>query len=305
MTAQQWTQPNYPEVPTGATASEPVNAIGSARLAVLGDPIEHSKSPQLHMAAYRGLGLDWEYFRWQVPAGGLSAALSNRQQGWRGVSVTAPLKSEALTFSVKQDDFATQTGAVNTLVFDALSPQAQALGFNTDVYGIIEAFAEAGCTRVTTAQIIGSGDTAASAAVAAIAMGAAKIELAARRPQAAAQLAESIASRTQDAAQFTIVPLADWQPHSDIVIDTVPGGAPVTVEPQTATPMFMLSAAYDPWPTPFAGSLQQLGVRVISGEAMLLHQAVYQVRLFTGRAVDEPLPNESEIITAMRSALGQ
>lgn len=308
MSKQQWPDSNFPAVPTGATTSEPTGAVGSARLAVLGDPILHSKSPQLHMAAYRALGLDWEYFRWQVPAGNLNEALSTRGQGWRGVSVTAPLKSEALSFAVHQDAFATQTAAVNTLVFDALDPNACARGFNTDVYGIIEAFSEVGCDRVSTAQIIGSGDTAASAAVAAIAMGATHIEIAARRPEAAKTLAESLASRTTESVEFTAVPLStgsrnDWQPHSDIIIDTVPGGVPISVASLAHDATTVLSAAYDPWPTQFAASMQRLGAQVISGEAMLLHQAVYQVRLFTGRAVDEALPNESAVVAAMRAEL--
>ena len=62
------------------------------RLAVWGDPIGHSRSPELHAAAYAVLGLDWEYGRRQVGAEGFNDAVEALDDTWRGLSLTMPLK---------------------------------------------------------------------------------------------------------------------------------------------------------------------------------------------------------------------
>ena len=71
-------------------ASEP------RRLAVLGSPIAHSKSPGLHRAAYRTLGLDWEYSAVEVDGSNLAAFLDSRDESWRGLSLTMPLKHDVI-----------------------------------------------------------------------------------------------------------------------------------------------------------------------------------------------------------------
>ena len=71
------------------------------RCAVLGDPIAHSLSPVLHRAAYADRGLDWTYDAVRVPAGGLPAFLAGLDDGWRGLSLTMPLKREVLALGAR------------------------------------------------------------------------------------------------------------------------------------------------------------------------------------------------------------
>ncbi len=66
------------------------------RCAVLGDPIEHSLSPVLHRAGYAATGLAWEYDACRVPSVGLREFLAGLGDDWRGLSLTMPLKREAL-----------------------------------------------------------------------------------------------------------------------------------------------------------------------------------------------------------------
>lgn len=290
----------YPELPEGFTDGEPPRGIGTQRLAVLGDPVGHSRSPQLHLAAYRALGRRWEYSRWRIPAGQLAAQLGARGQGWRGLSVTAPLKAEALAFASEVSEDARRSGAVNTLVFDSLEPGAAARGFNTDIPGIVLAFAERGLTRLDgVAHVLGAGETAASVAIAAQRLGAGRVEIYARRPERAAALAERLG------AGVTGHDLREWRirPGTALVGDTIPGGyAPAadTGDPDTAV---LLAAAYDPWPTPLAARWQAAAAPIVTGLDMLLHQGVLQVRLFGGNTIDEPVPNEREVVAAMRAAL--
>ena len=107
-----------------------------SRLAVLGSPIAHSQSPALHAAAYAALGLDWSYERHEVDEAGLDAFLDDRSAGWRGLSLTMPLKARALRPRRRaRQRSPTQTGAVNTLAF-ARRRHART-GFNTDVAGLV------------------------------------------------------------------------------------------------------------------------------------------------------------------------
>src|SRR5690606_23181963 len=86
------------------------------RLEVWGDPIAHSRSPQLHAAAYAVLGLDWEYGRRRVPEAAFDAELASLDGSWRGLSLTMPLKEAARRATDAVDDAARLTGAVNTLL---------------------------------------------------------------------------------------------------------------------------------------------------------------------------------------------
>ena len=103
------------------------------RLAVWGDPIAHSRSPQLHAAAYRVLGLDWRYERRQVSESAFAAELAGLSAEWRGLSLTMPLKGAAHRAAAWRDRRSELTGAVNTLLLTGDGPR----GFNTDVGGIV------------------------------------------------------------------------------------------------------------------------------------------------------------------------
>jgi shikimate dehydrogenase len=215
--------------------------------------------------------------------------------------VTAPLKAEALAFASEVSPDARRSGAVNTLVFDSLEPGAPARGENTDIPGIVRAFGERGLERIEgVAQVLGAGETAASVAIAAQRLGASRVEIFARRPDRAEALADRLGT---DVAGR---PLADWRPGADtaFVGDTVPGGYAPTADPgPVPAAAALLSAAYHPWPTPLAELWLGAEAPVVTGLDMLLHQAVLQVRLFGGSAIDEPLPNEADVVEAMRAAL--
>src|SRR4051812_24988567 len=87
------------------------------RAAVLGSPIAHSRSPQLHLAAYQALGLsDWTYERIECTAAELPTLVSGFGPEWVGVSVTMPGKFAALQFAAERTARAELVGSANTLV---------------------------------------------------------------------------------------------------------------------------------------------------------------------------------------------
>ncbi|KAF2411857.1 shikimate dehydrogenase, partial [Microbacterium sp. B35-04] len=131
----------------------------ATRLEVWGDPIAHSRSPQLHAAAYEVLGLDWSYGLRRVDEASFAAEFADLDDSWRGLSLTMPLKGVAFAAASTHDRRAELTGAVNTLLLDL----AGARGFNTDVGGIVRALADDDITDVARARIVGAGATATSA----------------------------------------------------------------------------------------------------------------------------------------------
>ncbi|NJI59298.1 shikimate dehydrogenase [Microbacterium oxydans] len=266
------------------------------RLAVWGDPIAHSKSPDLHAAAYRVLGVDWQYGRRQVTAPAFADALAELDDSWRGLSLTMPLKEEAFRAAATKDAHAELTGAVNTLLLgDAPA------GFNTDVGGIVDALAEAGVTEAGTVRILGAGATAASALVAAMELGATRVFVHARRPERAAGL---VALGAHIGVLVETQPLDVKPSRADLTIATLPSGTALPADTSTALAESggaLFDAAYAPWPSALAAGWGDGAV--ISGLGMLLHQAVRQIRVFHHGDPRTELPDEDSVVAAMRAAL--
>lgn len=296
----------------------------SARLAVLGSPIAHSKSPALHRAAYDVLGLDWEYEAFDVTSDGLAAFIGSRDASWRGLSLTMPLKQMVLPLLASTDDVATRTGAANTVLFDrgaavpaegslrggtgdgdAASDRAVLRGFNTDVAGIVRALHAAGVTSVRFAHVLGGGATAGSAIAAAAQLGAERVLVSVRSVERSLWL-EPLAHQLGLVIQFRALRIADRTVDvPDLVVSTLPGGADpgVLFTDSTRRRATLLDVAYDPWPSALARSWQEVGGSVVSGLAMLVHQALLQVRIFTAGDPFAPLPGEPEVLAAMLAAV--
>src|SRR6201999_3916703 len=131
------------------------------KAAVLGSPIAHSRSPQLHLAAYRALGLDeWTYDRIECGAEELPGVVGGFGPEWVGVSVTMPGKFAALRFADEHTETAAQGGCANPLV----RPPAGWRADNTDIDGVSGALASIGGASGR-ALVCGSGGTAPAAVV--------------------------------------------------------------------------------------------------------------------------------------------
>ena len=277
------------------------------RLAVLGSPIAHSKSPALHRAAYQVLGLDWRYEAVEVTGATLASFIDSRDETWRGLSLTMPLKRDVLALVRSTDDTASLTGAANTLLFDRTGGGLALRGFNTDVYGVAEAFREAGVDTLDRVQILGAGATAASVLVAVRSLGAQNALVSVRTPSKAAELVA-----LGEAIGVTVTVRAFDEPEEahdpyDAVISTIPGHAAhgLAFAERVRASSVLFDVAYDPWPSQLATSWTAAGGSVISGLGMLLHQALAQVRVFVGGTPDATLPGEADVLAAMRAAIAR
>ncbi|MGV0994174.1 MAG: shikimate dehydrogenase [Mycobacterium sp.] len=261
------------------------------KAAVLGSPVAHSRSPQLHLAAYHALGLDdWSYERIECTADELPTLVNGFGPEWIGVSVTMPGKFAALEFADERTERAELVGSANTLLRTANGWRAD----NTDVDGVAGAL---GNRPVRRAMILGAGGTAPAALVALAGLGAAEITVVARSPEKAARLRD-LGSRLGvliTVREFSGPGLAPAVAHADVLVSTIPAEVAAAHASAFATVPVLLDAIYDPWPTPLAQAVAAAGGEVISGLQMLLNQAFSQVEQFTGR----PAPRQQ-----MAAALG-
>lgn len=275
--------------------------LAQRNAAVLGRPIDHSLSPTLHRAAYQDLGLDhWHYHRRDLDADGLRGFIEALDDSWAGLSLTMPLKYRALQLADHVDPLAEAVGAVNTLL---RGPGGLLTAANTDVYGLTASLREVTPVPLTpeTAVIIGGGATACSALAA---LG----EFGIHSPLVLARSLQRVGAVHRAASRMGISPkfqqwddgqVAGQLQAADIVISTVPQHAadPMSqhlVGRQLRPEQVLLDVVYAHGPTPVATAWQQAGGTIAPGQLMLLHQAVEQVRLMTGRP--GPVP-------AMRAAL--
>lgn len=252
--------------------------------AVVGSPIAQSLSPALHRAAFDFLDVDADYQRFEV-ASGLLEFLDNLVPALDGVSVTMPLKEEALRLANEVDSVARVTGACNTLVRN----EGGWAAYNTDVIGLRFALGESLTGRVL---ILGSGATSRSA-FEACNQAEVRVETWARDSD---KLSPAQASLYNPVAQREI---SDY----DLVISTIPMSALdqiLTANP--SAPKLLFSASYGS----SSERLENLTAqgRIIDGKEMLLWQAVAQQAIFNGASVLEFLANEG-LVQAMRNGLAR
>jgi shikimate dehydrogenase len=254
---------------------------GSRKAAVLGKPIAHSRSPQLHLAAYRALGLDWSYERIECSAEQLPGFVDGLGPEWVGLSVTMPGKEAALACAHERTERAVLVGSANTLVRTGAGWLADC----TDVDGVLGALRGAGAGELAEGVVLGAGGTARPALLALSELGAKSVTVVARdanRARGALELAERLGMVAALAA-FEAGPLRGICAAAGAVISTVPATAAAGVAPAVAEAPVVLDAIYNPWPTPLAEAVWRAGHTVVSGLEMLLNQAYGQVELFTGQ----------------------
>jgi shikimate dehydrogenase len=274
-----------------AVARVPLTAT-TRLVAVIGDPIAHSRSPLMHNAAFRALGLDFAYGAFRVRADDVGAAVAAvRALGLAGLNVTIPHKQAVLPHLDVLSPVARLTGAVNTIV----NRDGVLHGDNTDVPGLSRALDEAGLRpRARLAIVLGAGGSA-RATVVALGRRVRTVVVAARRPEQARTLVGELAPGLR--ARLVVAPLesladadgpaAAHLAAAEVVVNTTPvgmHGEPFLPFAFAATPAGCLfyDLVYTERVTPFLAAARRARRRGVTGLGMLLHQGAVAFEHWTG-----------------------
>jgi shikimate dehydrogenase len=173
--------------------------------------------------------MDWTYEAVDVTEEALPEFVAARDASWRGLSLTMPLKRAILPLLDSRDAVVNLAGGANTVLFDDASGSRAVRGFNTDVFGVREAFVAAGVDKLGTVHLLGGGATASSALVAAGQLGAKRSTISVRSPLRAIALAQLGRSLGMDVTVHALGDETAELPKGtpDAVISSLPGGAPV------------------------------------------------------------------------------
>ena len=274
------------------------------RAAVLGADVTKSRSPAIHNAAFRALGVEGRYVAYSVDAAGFAPQVRQlRAEGYRYVNVTIPHKEAAAQLGDEQGPEVRASGAANTLLF--ATPSAPIRAENTDGAGLIAALADVGVEVAgKTIVMVGAGGAAAGAAEALVRADASVVVLARRaeaafallgrlNPPSPAQLDASV--WTADALRFVLA-------KADVLVSAVPAAAWAPDDVRAGLDALskdaaVLEMAYGAT-TPLADAVRARTARYADGLGMLVHQAAHAITLALGQA--PPLP---PLFDAVRRAL--
>jgi shikimate dehydrogenase len=261
------------------------------RLAVLGYPVSHSRSPAMQTAALAELGLgdEWTYEAIEVePAAFAELVGSLPDAGFAGVNVTVPHKLAALALADSRSEAAAAIGAANTLSFDRGAITAE----NTDAVGITGAIGEP--VAGLRALVLGAGGSA-RAAIWALREAGAHVSVWNRTPAKAQALAKEFdvaleRGETRDeeldlspygvvlnATTFGLHQAADHDPTS-ADLQALP-----LASDSFGARQIVVDLVYGPHETALTSAARQRGSRVIDGLEVLVHQGAASLRIWTGR----------------------
>ncbi|WCB94555.1 Shikimate dehydrogenase (NADP(+)) [Baekduia alba] len=248
------------------------------RLGVLGWPVGHSRSPAMHNAALRELGLgDWHYQRLPVPPEVLAETVAGLPAaGFVGANVTIPHKEAALALADDATEAARAIGAANTLTFDGERVHAA----NTDAPGFLAALRGAGAPDPagSTALVLGAGGSARAVAYALREAGAARVAVWNRSGDRARTLAADLGVDAADrpmAADLlvncTSVGLSDGE-FKELPVDADALGTYATVA----------DLVYRAGGTGLVAEAQRRGCTVVDGLEVLVRQGALSFQAWTG-----------------------
>jgi len=268
--------------------------------AVLGSDVSRSRSPAIHHAAYRALGIEGRFEALSVDDGGFQRLVRDLgARGYRYLNVTIPHKAAAAALATTRSATVRNASAANTLLFEPGAPDA-VHAENTDGHGLLAALRDLGVEPGgQDVALVGAGGASAGA-LEALTVAGARVRLVARRPEAARALIDQMPEkrrwlvksmpwhdgggadlrRALDGARVLIssVPAAAWE-------DAAAAAQLAAIERDTA----VLEMAYgSKGGSPLARAVRGRVSRYSDGLGMLVHQAARAIELALGEV--PPLP---------------
>ncbi|MBN2236223.1 MAG: shikimate dehydrogenase [Bacteroidales bacterium] len=250
------------------------------KLAVVGNPIAHSKSPLIFRFLFDEINREYSYERILLNAANEIPLLF--EEGYDGINITAPFKELVIPYLDELSVDAKAIKSVNTVV----KRDGKLIGYNTDVFGVLNAFKEELIElKGKRCLILGAGG-ASRAAIYALLLEQAEVKIYNRSLEKAQKLAEEFKI---EAIQST--DLANAIQESDILIDTLPAGVNIVPANSLHSNLIVLDASYPQ--SVYKGK----GIsKLISGEYWLINQAIPAFELFTEKKIKRNEFNQNSLI---------
>tara|TARA_R110002094_G_scaffold7401_13_gene16613 strand:- start:97 stop:930 length:834 start_codon:yes stop_codon:yes gene_type:complete len=243
---------------------------------VIGSPISHSKSPQLHGHWLKTYGIAGHYIPMDVASVNLSDVIRMLpKMGFVGVNITIPHKEAVLSIADLVTDRAILIGAANTLIF---RKDGKIHADNTDGYGFLENLktgAPGWQPKGGPAAILGAGGAARAVIASLLDAGVPDIFLSNRTRVRAEKLQSDFGSRVR---VFDWVQAGNMIEHASLVVNTTSlgmiGKGEMRVPLDGLKPgTIVTDLVYTPLKTHFLETAEQMGCVTVDGLGMLLHQA--------------------------------
>ena len=274
------------------------------RYAVIGNPIAHSKSPQIHAVFAKQTRQAMHYEAILSPLDGFAETIKQLiAQGYKGVNVTVPFKFEAFNLCDELSERAQTAGAVNTLIFN----NNKIKGDNTDGAGLVGDITNNLNVTLQNKSILllGAGGAAQGVLLPLIAQNPASILIANRNLEKAQNLAENFAQNAAchiSACDLAMLNQPFLQQPFDVVINATSASLNDASLPISDEVFGVKTTAYDMMygrETPFMAQARANGAQVADGLGMLVEQAAEAFYLWRGVR-----PSTQPVIQQLKQKIG-
>lgn len=253
---------------------------------VMGDPIAHSMSPDIHNDAFEKENIEAVYHHFHVTKEGLNDAVKGMKAlGIEGFNITIPHKTSIIPFLDEVDELALAIGAVNTVV----NKNGRFIGYNTDGKGFFKSLCDeiSGDIKAKKTLVIGAGGAARAIYFTLVKEGVKQVDIANRTKERAAQLVSDCPYDKLSKA-LSIIEAEESLSQYDLIIQTTSSGmspeldhSPLKVD-QLKTGAIVSDIIYNPLQTKLLCEAGEKGAETQNGLGMFINQAALAFEIWTG-----------------------
>ncbi|MBG9756565.1 shikimate dehydrogenase [Lysinibacillus sphaericus] len=269
--------------------------------AVIGDPIEHSKSPAMHNAWFEEMSVEATYIPLLVSSEQLGAAVAGlKTLGASGWNVTIPHKTAIIPYLDELDELAQKMGAVNTVV---RTTEGKLIGYNTDGVGFVRSLEEAvgSSHKDKPVLLVGAGGAARGIAFAMQQQGYSDLTMTNRT----VANAQAIVDEMGIGRAISLKEAEETLAHFSIIVQMTSAGLatgnfsmPFSLN-RLAKGAIVADIVYNPLMTPFLQAAEEKGATIVTGLGMFVHQGAIAFEHWLG-----DYPNTNSMIVQLNAQLG-
>jgi len=264
---------------------------GSTKIVkLIGYPVEHSRSPLMHNAAFQSLGLDFVYLLFSVKPSHLKEAVTGlRASNVAGANVTIPYKEEVMKYLDEITPEAKLIGAVNTIH----NREGKLIGYNTDGQGFITSLLTDGKVKLEGQKVflMGAGGAGKAVAVKLAERGVERLVITDKIVERAEALVGRLRENIPDCPVYAVAisskEFAETISESTLLVNATPVGMkegdPCVVDPEYLhKDLFIYDVIYNR-ETPLIVAAKKRGLKALGGIEMLIHQGAASFEIWTGQ----------------------